>query len=476
VSPHEARFPERGDRVVHPRFGPGTVDAKQALARARVCFDHEPTLPRTVRRNELTLEAAPTQAPAARAQREPTTQSTTPRAQEPATPAPLPTPASLDRDHAWQMLEALRLGIVPAHGVQDYTVAREAEFGSLAALFQAGRGCRVVWGDYGAGKTHLLDAAEQMAQADGLATARITLDPRENALHHPLRLYKRIAASIRMPRRTGTGIELMVESLIDSRDHLTPSGRRASRFLSPFLHALVHGDEEEIGWLRDYVHGDNVASEEVNAVLGRLGWGGERVLRLSDYRTYGRMFVHLVGTLACWSADAGARGLVLLFDEVERVQALSGENRRYALEVLRHYAAVTMQRDHLAFDPETLYKGGHAVHRDLPLRFRDDQPLAVVFALTPLEEIEQQFASITASSDYGIRLPPLGAGYVSELVRRLAGVYVRAHASFAPTSAALASIEGDVAERLAEGEGSFREAVRATVFLLDTLRLQPSLG
>lgn len=457
MSPHEAHPLERGDRVRHPDFGAGTVEAKQAPARARVHFDREPALPRTVRRSELTREgdAAPPPPPAV-------------------APAPPVTPAvAIDRDHAWQMLEALRLGIVPAHGVEEYTVAREAELDSLSRLYDAAHGCRVIWGDYGAGKTHLLDAAEQMAHVRGLATARVTLDPRENALHHPLRLYRRIAQSVRMPGRTGTGIELLVEPLVHSSDHLAPSGKRASRFFSPFLHALVHGDEEEIGWLRDYVGGDNVASDEVNAVLDRLGWGGSRVLRLSDFRTYGRMFVHLVGTLAAWSADAGARGLVLLFDEVERVQALSGENRRYALEVLRHYAAVTMDRADLNFDPESLYKGGQAVHRSLPLRFRDDQPLAVVFALTPLEEIEQQFKSITESDTDGIRLPPLGPGYVPELVRRVAGVYVRAHPSFAPTDDTLRKIECEVADTLAEGEGSFREAVRATVFLLDTERLQP---
>ena len=69
---------------------------------------------------------------------------------------------------------------MPARGVRDYTVAREPELADIALLLEEGGGCRVLWGDYGAGKTHLLEAAEQLALEQGFATARVTLDPREN--------------------------------------------------------------------------------------------------------------------------------------------------------------------------------------------------------------------------------------------------------------------------------------------------------
>ena len=333
----------KGDRVLHADFGSGTVVAKLPLDRVRVVFESAPGLPRTVERAGLEALAPAPPAKNAREVR---------RALPPVPELGQPTRAcSLDGATAWQTLEALRLGVVPAIGVQDYTIGREQELADLEQLLADGSGCRVLWGDYGAGKTHLLEAAQQLALDRGFATARVTLDPTERAMHHPLRLYRHIVESVRTHEQGSAGFEEIFEALIDSPRHFEPRGERYSRFFSPYLHVLRHGDVDQIGWLRDYVRGDNIGSDEINSILARLGWRGERVLRMSDYRTYGRMYIHLVGTLACWCADGGARGLVVLFDEVERVDSLTPDNQRYAFEVLQHYAAVTMKAQDLASIP-----------------------------------------------------------------------------------------------------------------------------
>ncbi len=452
---------QRGKRVRHPVFGDGSIVANLILGRTRVAFDGGGGLPRTVGRDELEpLDGAPR--PRGSVARSALA------APAPSAP-PAPGPVSLDHAAAWQTLEALRLGVVPARGVRDYTVARRAELESLHALLRAGRGCRVVWGDYGAGKSHLLDAAQQLALEQGFAVVRLTLDPREHALHHPQRLYRSIMESVRTGDLVTPGYEHLFERLVDSDEHAQPDGARASRFFSPYLWALRYGDEEQIGWLRDYARGDNIYAEDVNAVLGRLRWTGRRVLRMSDYRTYGRMYVHLVGTLACWCADAGARGLVLLFDEVERVDTLGRDERHLAFEVLRHWAAVTMEPNDLAFDPEQLYKGGQVVHRAIPLRFAREQPLATVFALTPLEDVREEMSAVTASDAYDLVLRPLDRGLLGELVARIAVLYEHAYGEPVSDDAALrvlARVQGS----FDEGHDSFRSAVRAAVFLLDGAR------
>jgi len=390
--------------------------------------------------------------------------------------------AALHREHArvlpaadaWQTIEALRLGVVPSRGVQAYTVARNDELNNIRALLNDDHGCRVLWGEYGAGKTHLLEAAEQLALEQGMATARITLDPRENALHHPLRLYRRIADSIRTADQVALGFEGVLQRLVDSPDHIQTDGARSSRFLTPYLWALRHGDPESIGWLRDYVRGDNVDASMVNAVLAKIGWRGQRVLHMSDYRTYGRMYVHLVGTLASWCADAGAKGLVLLFDEVERVDALRPQDRTYAFEVLKHYAAVTMNLDDLAFDPEALYKGGQLVHREIPLRFCEHQPLVSIFALTPLAEVEEQFAGVTENTATDMRLSPFAPGLLGELVDRIAALYEHAYSGYQVADGVRENACHEIADAQDEGHDSFRDAVRAAVALFDRERLLSS--
>ncbi len=474
---------KRGDRVIHAVWGTGVVKKKLAYRAVRVAFDEAPSLTRTVKLSEIDFDFG---AQAVR-QREEARKAVLVRPRGAAkrvngvlpAPAPplVPAPGPLGRvgsevgDCAWQTLEALRLGVVPAQGVEDYTVARDRELGNLGGMLDDRGGCRVLWGDYGSGKTHLLEAAEQLALERGFATARVTLDPRENALHQPLRLYRRIADSLRTPDQVGAGLDWLFEQLLESSAHYDWDGGRASRFFSPYLQVRRRG-AALTRLVRDYVAGEPVNVEEINHVAARAGWRGQRMLCMSDFRTYGRMYIHLVGTLASWFADAGLQGLVLLFDEVERVEALSPVDRRYALEVLKHYAAVTVRPEDLVFDPDCLYRGGHKVHRMLPLRFRRDQPLCTVFALTPLDEIRADFSTITRSPSYGIDLAPLRADLLPELVERIAAIYQRAYPGYTIAGDVRVAARWRMAEAFDHGDDSFRDAVRAAVLLFDADRFR----
>ena len=457
----------KGDRVSHPHWGPGVVEAKLVVGRVRVMFDREARLTRIVHKLELTRgvdqPAQPTSKPASKpvAALEP--------AQRRVNDLTHPLLAPVD---AWQTMEALRLGVVPARGVRAYTVARDQELADIDAVLAKGHGCRVVWGDYGAGKTHLLDAAEQLALERGFAVARMTLDPREQAMHKPLRLYRAIMDSVRARDQSRPGFESLFEALKDSPGHYRPDGAHFSRFFSPYLHIMRLGNEVAEGWLRDYVRGDNISAERVNSILSYSRWRGPRVLAMPDYRTYGRMYIHLIGTLACWIKDAGAKGLLLIFDEVERVDALRREDQEYAFEVLRHYTAVTMLPEDLAFVPEALYKGGNIVHRELPLQFRAQQPLVSLFALTPLEEIRERFQGVTLSHAYDIVLGPLRSELLSELVERVGRLYARAYPDHRAPGDLGQSIVKRIRPELDGGHDSFRDAVRATVFLHDEDRLR----
>lgn len=447
---------KRGDRVVHPELGPGEFLVFTVEGRARVRFDRQPGLLRTVARTEL-RSLAPGPSPG------PTTA---------VDPPPKPAAAEVETvAEPWQIIEALRSGVVPARGIRDYTVGREQAIADLDGLLARGSGCRAVWGDYGHGKTHCLDLAEQAALDQGFATARVVLDCREQPLHQPLRLYRALLQRLQLPGLLGRGFEPLLARLVDSRKHYLHDGERASRFLSPYLHALRAGDEPALALLRDYVAGEDVEMSSVHRELDRIGWRGPRPLTMSDFRTYGRMFSLLFSTWACWARDAGMKGLVLLFDEVERVDASHADDHRYAIEVLKHFAVLTMERADLAFDPEQLYRGGHEVHRKLPLRFADDHPLVAVFALTPLAEIRKLWRGVTQSRNYDLELAPLQQASLRPLVVRLAEVYRRAYPRFQLAGAALDVIADALSREFAASQDSWRSAVRVVVRCLDVLRL-----
>ncbi len=204
---------KRGDRVIHPVWGKGVVKKRLAYRAARVAFDSSPSLPKTlklceiepdfrVEASEKRVEDGEVVLPRPRSAVKPVNGALSVSVR----PAPS---IGLEDDQAWQILEALRLGVVPARGIRAYTVARERELAGLGAMLDDGRGCKVLWGDYGSGKTHLLEAVEYLALERGFATARVTLDPRENALHHPLS-----AGEAPLTRRIGLVLRRLLNSAI----------------------------------------------------------------------------------------------------------------------------------------------------------------------------------------------------------------------------------------------------------------------
>ncbi len=222
-----------GQEVTHPIYGSGVVIAIRDRARVKVRFEGRERLPLTVPERDLTHQETSGRqetsghqgrnGPDVRARPD---HSTPPREE-------LPPATSEEIADLRQTVEALRLGVVPRGNVRDYTVAREGELADFEALLDAGRGLRLVWGDYGTGKTHLLDLYEQMALDEGFVTTRVTLDPKETPPSHPQRLFREIVRTLNYPGRSGEGLDPLFHMLAESRDHVSPGGRRASRVLSP---------------------------------------------------------------------------------------------------------------------------------------------------------------------------------------------------------------------------------------------------
>lgn len=454
-------------RVFHPDHGSGTVVTRMAGARARVRFDRVPALPRVVPVASLVSLGngrAESDGAATSQRREGRPGVYGSRGDAPGRQA--------DWADLWQTIEALRLGVVPFAHARDYTVGRDVDLARLEELLRTGQGMRIVRGDYGVGKTHLLDVLEQVARAAGSVTSRVALDPREVSLSHPLRLYRAVLNGLRFPDGTVGSLDPLFQRLETGGDrvHRLVNGP-FSRFLSPALFARRTGDMDLIDLLTDYVEGYPMDVGEVNSRLARAGWRGDRVLAMSDFRTYGRMYVHLLGTLASWLRDAGFKGLVVLFDEMERADVFDASHLGYARQVIAHYAAVTLPRDALRFDPEKLlYRGGQLVHQRLPLRFREDQPLSVVVALTPAPRTGSVVEGLLDPEHVVVALEPLDRHAYGELIDRVAALYVRAYPDFALGTADRKRLRTTVLASTSREGVVPREMVRGTVTLLDLLR------
>jgi hypothetical protein len=498
-----------GTRVRHPVHGHGTVRrVNQGGMVWVVCFDERPQVPYNFPRSQLALIDTPTPIgasagpqpappPPATAERAPGP-TTAPRSAPLLAPQPAPTAVSppakpVTDDTATpaadtapvptakaivssrQVLEALRLGVVPRGGLDRLTVGRDAERAQLTRLLDRGQGLLLARGDYGTGKTHLIELAESEALAAGWLVARCTFNADETPPSHPIRLYASLAGAIRYPDRPGQGLRPLFERLVGSAAHVT--GERQHRWFSPVLWLMERGVDEHdaIAFVEGAAPGQAL---DLNDSLRQAGWRGANVMALPDYRTFGQIMAHLLGGIATWARDAGWRGLIVLADEAEVIDRLSTVSREMADNVMRYLATATLQRNELAFDPNDTYRGGHPCHREVPERFTEDQPLAVLMTLTPTPRHSghaADVASLLASRDPCLELAPLRAADIPKLADRVLSLVRDVHPTIAPTAADARAIRDAMTERVRSGDlPNTRAAARMVVEYWDIWRMNPA--
>ncbi len=481
-----------GERVRHAVLGEGEVvrlfdGGRMALVR----FDGRPTLPNMVPVRRLEpLDGAPEPpsapeppaAPASPAPRPPAPEPlAAPASSAPRPPDPEPEPPSAPwlrravdaRERAIldarQALEALRLGVVPGRELHAITVDRHVEIARLDELFELGRGMLVVSGQYGTGKTHLVEMAEAKALERGFLVARTTFDPVEVPPSHPLRVYAAVIRGLVYPGG-GAGLRPLLDRLGPSAEHL--GGSRWHRWLSPALFAHHHAPADLEQAVVEFVEGRGREDHRgLHRRLANLGYGGGPMYALPDYRTFGQVMAYLLGGIAAWARDAGWRGLAVLLDEAEYLDRLERTSREMAENVLRYLAMACLPDADLAFDPGRVRRGGQRVHRAVPHRFDDDQPLSVVCAFTPNPEVEGVLRELFARPGHRLDLEPIGGDQYALLADKVHDLAARAWPGFS----ALPAHRRRLARALQDGwdEGvvqTTRQAARMVVEFWDLYR------
>ncbi|MBO3757598.1 MAG: DUF2791 family P-loop domain-containing protein, partial [Candidatus Brockarchaeota archaeon] len=99
---------------------------------------------------------------------------------------------------ARKIIEALRLGIVPQKYVEEFTFGREKEIKQIKSwLSNEDESSLILVGEYGVGKTHILEYLYSYLLKDNWAVSIVNLDPNELPFHKPKRVYEAIISSFR---------------------------------------------------------------------------------------------------------------------------------------------------------------------------------------------------------------------------------------------------------------------------------------
>lgn len=229
-------------------------------------------------------------------------------------------------------LEALRAGVPNRDAVAalgSLQTGVEDRFTQLLEAVRAsGRdeppGGMVVGGDFGSGKSHVLEHLAHRALDAGFVVSKVVIS-KETALHDPAKVFRAAIDEARVPGKPGSAIDEITAGLRPDSPEYAELYRWAhsdaapvdSRFAaSLFLHEYARGDVELADRIVRFWAGDPLPVADLRrrlkeagaATTYRLAAAKERELALQRFRFVPRLI-----------RAAGYEGWVVLLDEVELI-------------------------------------------------------------------------------------------------------------------------------------------------------------
>jgi hypothetical protein len=329
--------------------------------------------------------------------------------------------SAMDRAVLLRAIHRLRSGLPPSESVIELTVGAEKVLPTIEGWLDGtarSRRTLFVQGNYGEGKSHSLALLRERAHQAGFATCQLTADASSSALNHPQRFLPLLLATLELPSASITSFEqLLYRLLMDDEmvhtvaavvDHYLQSNRTLDAHCRSALATLVgyRGSgpdrlDERLLWIRVatiFLSGDFIRHRSATP----------------DNRTASYKLLTIASELMCAS---GARGLVILVDEVESVYTKlpTVRSREGAYRVLSALCAspdLSSLRVALAITP------------DAWRHFRRDIDTFGSIDALPCEPVASWGRALSTTSS-SISLQPLEAKDRRELVRRVSALYSR---------------------------------------------------
>jgi hypothetical protein len=378
---------------------------------------------------------------------------------------PQPTLVEIDTIPARRMIEAFRLGIVPHQDVDSFTFGREKPIAvldnALAGLARGQGDVFMVEGEYGAGKTHLLEYIHHRALALGMVTSLVQLDPSEVSPHRPKRVYREAVHNLRYIKdATEHGFRGLLRSgtALDMKDHV---------FLGPVLAKLGSIDagqpQSEVFW--QWIEGESTKEYATEQKSPFRVKGGQRIPALYDFSTAADLYCNILSGLSWMARELGMKGLVLLVDEAETVTHLW--DIMYLAKSVNFMDGLVRTAQN---DPDLKRINDRMVHnqvRPVPYIYRDPA-LLLVFATTP-SPYDYAYIKLANRIKHRVELEPLEDKALLDAFSTMVMIYRRAYPSFTISDLDQKRLLREASRRNIEGVRAF---IKFSIEALDVTRLR----
>ena len=232
--------------------------------------------------------------------------------------------------NAIHAIESLRSGIPTRNATRMLPDLRESVTNRIMqdldkfadGMIPAGR---ILWGQYGQGKTHALTTIEHQALDKNFAVSRISLS-REVSCHHLYQFYGQIAPRIRTPKSTIEGIQHYVSRMrLDEvkQSMLFQEDRYSNLLPRTILEDSLYAEGEDKEMLYGDLTGIRVSAGELGRIHRSVKGCGLPKFKFKITEHANSYF----GVMADIITSCGFEGWVILIDEVELIGRLGKLSR-----------------------------------------------------------------------------------------------------------------------------------------------------
>lgn len=375
---------------------------------------------------------------------------------------------------ARHLVEALRVGIAPAQHVAELTINLRPERDSLIrALNQAhqqGGAVRAVVGEYGFGKSHMVELTTQEALARNFLVATISLDLQELPPHHPFDIYREATRHLRYPDTDERGLGPLL-----AKTAVLPHTSTQLQALTPVENdplitclqamAATASSRQRQAWQNWLMGGQRVT--QMNKAMPR----GIRFPAIYTSGHNARQIAYLFTGISALARLGNYSGLCILVDEAESYSLLKPYQRPKATLFFQAiiYAALRTGQNKIdaAQFPQHRW-------REYPLAYDQGQSLFFLFTVTRSDNHLPLQDWLTAEDVFYLE-PNADPQEVGQFLQRILAYHAQAY-GYEPGERQ-GQVRRGAAEHLAmgvrNGRLSMRSVVRLAVELFDLLYLHP---
>lgn len=388
----------------------------------------------------------------------------------------VPMPMALERLQARHLIESLRAGVAPAQRILDLTIGLETERKSLSrALNQAhseGGAVRAVLGEYGFGKSHVIEVTTHEALDRKFLVAATSLDLQELPPHKAFDIYGSLMRNLRYPESDERGLAPLLSEILKSpalQEQLTEIAPKADDPLVCGLQALseTSSTDKRTAWENWLMGGRK--ERWMDWAMKRSRPHGFRFPSIYRNGHNARQIAYLLTGISVLARLVGYSGLCVLLDEAESYSLLYPYQRPKAGHFFAAIVRAALGDAAVRISPDGLPQ--HRF-REYPIRYGWRQSLFFLFTVTysnmPLED--------WLADEQILRLDPRHTSQeINQFLERTLTLHAQAYA-YEPDVRQRQVLQS-AAELLARGMRSnrlnIRAAMRLSVELFDLLYLHP---